>query len=108
MIHMIHVFDLSIGRSFCITLPVNMVKPGKIRYYCSDKAADTTRILWCIGVSWSFTMGLGDEGDPKVILSTQVCLRTMAPETRDGKREPICIYRDPRPSYLQGGYVVAG
>ncbi len=33
----------------------------------------------------------------------------VAPETRDGRREPIYLYRDPRPSYLQGGgYVVAG
>ncbi len=34
----------------------------------------------------------------------------VAPETRDGKREPdLYLYRDPRPSYLQGGgYVVAG
>ncbi len=45
-------------------------------------------VLWCIGVSWSLTIGLGDEGNPWVIRSTQVCLRTLAPETRDGKREP--------------------
>ncbi len=45
-------------------------------------------ILWCIGVPWSLTIGLGDEGNPWVILSTQVCLRALAPETRNGKREP--------------------
>ncbi len=53
-------------------------------------------------------MWLGDEGNPWVILVHTSMPANVAPETRDGKREPIYIYRDPRPSYLQGGgYVVA-
>ncbi len=46
----------------------------------------------CIVVYWGSLVVdygvLGDEGNPGLILSTQVCLRTLAPETRDGKREP--------------------
>ncbi len=95
-------YNVCMGRSFWDTgwffkFPYLDMKSGiwrnvpKLYMYCGVS-----------GFSWSFTMGLGDEGNPKVILPTDVCLRTMAPETRDGKREPICFYRDPRPSYLSG------